>query len=242
MENPNPEKIIADEGSPLLHPVDSIIHPELRKWMPHSLSEYQTGQPDRPNVRLKFDRFYEKAADRMQYLNAAIEKGRRIDGDIPHEKRIPKQQAILEPALAYFWSGMGGVIADLEASLANAEKNLETAKNMKPLDPDSIEALRRDLLFSEIREHLRGGDEVIRITLLMKAAEAGNLAVLNAVEFAPFPMVPENVMQDAYKVFLTSQNALVKAVEEENYFHDVFIEKKFCLDRGILLLGQSNFK
>lgn len=242
VKNERPERIEVDAASPDLHPVDGEIHAELRKWMPQAFSEYRPNRPDRPDVRAKFDSFYKKAADRMQYLNTSIEKARQIDADIPHEKRIPKQQALLTAALAYFWNGMAGVIAELEASFANADKNLETAKNMKPLDPDSIEALRRDLNFQEIRRNLRGSDEVGRITLLMKAAEAGNLAVINAVEYAPFEMVPGSVLADAYKVFLKSQTELVKAVEEAAFFRQVLTMKHFILDRGIDQLGKTDFK
>jgi hypothetical protein len=76
----------------------------------------------------------------------------------------------------------------------------------------------------------------------LKAAEAGNLSVLNAVELAPFPIVPENVLQDAYKVFLQSQKNLVQAVEEAAFFRDVLTMKRFIIDRGIDQLGKSNFK
>lgn len=236
------EEIKVDPASSALHEVDSIIHPELRKWMPQALSEYKPNSPDSPNIRLKFEPFYKEAAKRMVYLNNTIEKCRLIDKDVPHDKRIPRQQKELSPALAYFWNGMAGVINDLEESFAFAERTLEAAKHLKPVDADSIEGLRRDLLFTEIRGLMRDGEEVSRVTLLMQAAEAGNLLVINAVELAPFPMVPENVLQDAYKVFLKSQKNLVHAVEEAAFFHDVLTMKKFILERGIMLLGQSNFK
>ncbi|MHB8092764.1 MAG: hypothetical protein ACYDH8_14380 [Syntrophales bacterium] len=235
------ENIKVEKADSRLHEVDSVIHPELRRWMPQAFSEFRPDQPDSPNVREKFNNFYDEAAKRMQYFNASVEKCRLIDPDFTADFRPGKQQALLVPALAYFWGGMAGAIADLEESFANADKNLETAKNLKPLDPDSIEALRRDLLFSEIRQELRAGDEVGRITLLMKAAEAGNLSVLNAVELAPFPMVPENVLRDAYKVFLTSQKELVKAVEEAAFFREVLTVKRFIINRGVELLGRSNF-
>lgn len=236
------EGIKVDPASPALHEVDSIIHPDLRRWMPQALSEYKPNNPDLPNIRLKFEPFYKEAARRVVYLNNTIEKCRLIDKDVPHTLRIPRQQKELAPALAYFWSGMAGVIGDLEESFAFAERSLEAAKHLKPVDPDSIEALRRDLLFSEIREFLRDKGDPSRIELLLKAAEAGNLAVLNAVELAPFPMVSENVLQDAYKVFLKSQKNLILAVEEAEFFREVLAMKKFILDRGVMLLGQSNFK
>jgi hypothetical protein len=241
MGNEN-EKIEVVPANPELHEVDSIIHSELRKWMPQALSEYRPSDPDSPDVRAKFEPFYKKAAERMFYLNNSIDKARLIDKDIPSDKRIPRLQKALAIAIAYFWNGMAGVINDLEESFTAAENALDAAKRLKPVDPDSIEALRRDLLFSEIREILRSGEESSRFDLLLKAAEAGNLSVLNAVELAPFPIVPENVLQDAYKVFLQSQKNLVQAVEEAAFFRDVLTMKRFIIDRGIDQLGKSNFK
>lgn len=55
-------------------------------------------------------------------------------------------------------------------------------------------------------------------------------------------MVPENVLQDAYKVFLQSQKELVRAVEEAAFFRDVLTMKRFIIDRDIDQLSKSNFK
>lgn len=62
MANPNEE---AQDYTPItpgaegLHEVDSLIHKDLKRFMPSALSEYRSHEAEGPNMREEFEAFYQ---------------------------------------------------------------------------------------------------------------------------------------------------------------------------------------
>ena len=232
----------AQEYDKGLHPIDEKLHPELKKWMPWSLSEYQENHPDTANVRKAFEPFYLKLMTQATLLNSFIEKARLIDKDIPHEKRIPKQAEILNQAITHLWKMLEGTIAEMETTWAAAEAAVEAAKRL----PEAIitgDIISRCFKMKEIQDHLDKAGAPAAGQLVLDAAKNGRLEVLQAVTDSTWPCLDKAFMDGAYEIYLNAYHKpLIEAAEDAKHFRDCLTNKKFSLDRGIMLLGQSDFK
>jgi chemotaxis protein histidine kinase CheA len=224
-----------------LHEVDSKIHTELKRYMPYSLSEYRNNDPEHPNNRERFEVFYQAVMRNIEPLNSRIEEVRRTDKDIPRDKRISKITERLFKALAEFWEKLDPTMKDYEKSFAEAEQAVENAKK-QPQAASLADELKGTMRASEIRAHVeKSGPNALK--LVLDAAQAGRLDILQAVAEAPFPLIPEDTMQNAFEMYLKAYHKnLLAEKEKAEFFREALALKVFALNRGIDQLSKSNFQ
>lgn len=224
-----------------LHEVDSKIHDDLKKWMPMSLSEWRNNNPERPDARVAFEDFYKAVMDQLTLFNGRIEQARKIDPDIPHDKRIPKQTTILFDALTYFWGKLDPTMKEYEKYFTAIERAVEDAKRQP--EPATIPGqLKRSFREIEIRDRLEKSG-VNASSLVLEAAKSGRLEILQTVTESAFPCIPKDTMDGFYEIYLnTHHKELLNAKKQAQFFREALSFKVWCLNYGIERLSNSNFQ
>lgn len=163
-----------------------------------------------------------------------------MDTDFPAGPRITKQMNILWPAHAHLLEKIQPAIDELEAKWAEAAQTVEDAKRL-PEPANLAEQVVRCFRASEIRQHLEKAG-VNATQLILDAANAGRVEVLQTVTESAFPCVADDIMQGAYEMFLKKFHPdLLRARANAEAYREALTLKLFSLQRGIEQLARSNF-
>ena len=143
--------------------------------------------------------------------------------------------------MGYFWDRLDPALKEYEKSFADAEEAVENAKRL----PDAATLagqLKSSFREVEIRDHLEKAG-VNAVKLVLDAAKAGRLEVLQTVTESAFPCLSEDVMNGAYEIYLNDYHKeLLTAKNQAQFFREALRMKVFAINRGIDQLSKSNFK
>ena len=145
----------------------------------------------------------ERLKSLLNYSFGAINSLRRrlseLSQDAIHNEEFKKEK--LKEAKAELQKEIDREFKAVQNRLALAQQTLHNATYQKP--KDSSEALLRFMQQQEIRDNLRSLPSAKRTEILLDTVEAGNPAVLRAVESQPVTsdLVPSDVLDRASKTY-----------------------------------------